>query len=647
MTTSVSPSDEGLDESPPSRGLLDRALDVAFPTTEDGSRSVERGALLLVAATALITVASAWQLLSVMNRGLDMSDEGTYLAHAQPATRAVGMSSFYGRYTSVLFSLVGQDVTRFRVAGFVLLALAGVLCGSGLAAMVTSEPGKRIARMPMVIAAVAGVNAAFFYYFPWLPTPSYNWLVVASMMWAIGSMGWWWAAIVQQKRTLAIVAATQIACGAFFGFMAKFAAGPAILLAACIVAALLAWREGRSSVFLSRFALPVTATLIVLTLVHFIARSGPADSLQIFRQARDWYTLLDPVPYSIRGAIRLVVDFVVASPQRAFSLTYATALLPLMAPLVAREPSQIRVRGAVYAAAIFVSISALAFRGFWIGGAGAFSSLGEIARTLLVVLTAIAVSEIVVLVVSGGLRRATRSPGPLPLAVPLVVFGGLVAAISVPFGSNNGPLINLSFSLGLVLIVTTAVLIGVADSQWLVAAAFGLIVAVGAPLILAGSREAPYRQVPLAQQDVLVSLGSPASELYLDAETATYVTTLEQGARSAGFVPGTPLLDFTQFSTTTVWALGGRTPDTVFLGHGTYGPSPALENLYARGLELLDLEVFDSSWVLVGSFNVPDPTMLSIIGRDFPEDYVKVVEAPWWFTGEVHSLWRPKQEAVP
>lgn len=646
MKTSTPTSEPDLETSPKA-GLLDRALSLFLPKVSDDSRAADRGALLLVIVTAAITVVTAWQLISVMNRGLELSDEGTYLAHAQPATRAVGMASLYGRYTSLLFSLVGQDVAQFRVAGFLLLALAGAACGSGLAAMVTSAQGKRFAPMPTIIAGVVGVNAAFLYYFPWLPTPSYNWLVVASMMWCLGALGWWWTGIVRQNRILAIVAATQIAAGAFLGFMAKFVAGPAMLLAACIVAALLAWREKQSSVFVARFAVPAAATLIALSLFHLIFRSGPADSLQIVRQARDWYRLLDPELYSIRGASKTVVEAIVAAPGRALRLTYTVALLPLLAPIVAHRPRQIRIRGAVYAAAIFVSLSALAFRGYWYGGGAAFPSLGEIGATLLVVLVAVAVAELLVLVLSRTLRRSSLSKRTVPLAIPLVVFAGLTAAIAVPFGSNNGPLVNLSFSLGLVLIMTTVVLIGVTDVHWLTAATFALIVAIGAPVILDGSRAIPYRQRPLAEQNVPVSVGSPPSALYVDAETANYLTTLERGAQSAGFVPGTPLLDFTQFSTTTVWALGGRTPDTVFLGHGSYGPSPEMDSMYARGLELLDLEVFGSAWILAGSYNSPDPKMLSIIGRNFPEDYVKVTEAPWWFTGEVHSLWQPKPETVP
>jgi hypothetical protein len=633
--------EQDLDRSTARPGLLARALAVLFPADSDEVGARRRGVLLLVAVTGVITALTAWRLLGEMDRGLDLSDEGTYLVHAQPASRAVGMSGFYGRYTSMLFSLVGQDVARFRAVGLILLAVAGAVCGAGLVAMVTAAHKDGVGRVPSVIAGLVGVNAALLYYFPRLMTPSYNWLVVGSVMWALGWLGYWWAGIVLQRPVLATVAATQVAAGAFIAFMAKLVAGPMLVVAACIVAVVLAWRERSSAVFVRRFAIPALLATTALTLFHFVFRTGPSDSLEIIRQLRDWYTVLDPVNYSVSGASRAIVDLAIEAPSTALRLTHTVALLPLAAPIVAYRPPQIGLRGAVYAAAIFGSLASLAFRGSWFGGAGAFNSLGEISLTFVVVLGAIAVSELIVLAIARvtDKNRAARRAG--SVEIPLVVLASVVGIIAVPFGSGNGPLINLSFSLGLVLIAATVVLLAVTDSRWAVAGAFALIVAIGTPLILDGSRAVPYRQRPIAEQTVRVTVGTSASELYVDPDTAHYLTTLQQAAAAAGFVPGTPLLDFTQFSTTSVWALGGRAPDTVFLGHGTYGPSPAMDEMYRRGLERLDLEVFRPAWILAGSNNSPNPAMLSIIGLHFPDEYVKVAEVLWWNTGEVHSLWRP------
>jgi hypothetical protein len=640
VITTTSTPDQDLDRASLMPGRIKRTLAALFPHDPEGSHARSRGVLLLVIISAAVTAATAWRLLGDMNRGLDLSDEGTYLAHAQPASRTVGMASFYGRYTSVLFSIVGQDVARFRAVGFILLALAGVACGVGLTGMVVTAYQGRAGRLPFVIAGIAGVNGALLYYYPRLLTPSYNWMVAAAVMWAIGWIGLWWTGVVLEKRLLTIIAATQVATGAFFGFMAKFVAGPVLAVVLLLVAVALAWRERRLRLLLwDRFALPAGATMVAWGLFHFVFRSSPSESLAIIRQARDWYTLVDPVNYTVGGALGVMWDLVINAPARAADLTHAVSFLPLLAPLVSASPVHRR-RVPLYAVAIGGTLVSLSFRGNWSGGSSAFMQLGEISLSILVTLFFVAVSELVVLGIARvrGPRSADDTEV-VRIEIPLIVFATIAGGLAIPFGSYNGPLLNLSFSLGLILIVTTVLLLVAENRGWFLAAAFGLVVAIGTPLILLDSRLAPYRQRPTAEQTVAVQVGVPPSDLLVDVETATYLTVMQDLASGSGFVAGTPLLDFTHFTTGAVWALGGRTPDTVFLGIGDLAESP---EWIRRGVERLDPDVFATAWLLTGSFpNSPDPGTLSIIGRDFPADYVNVGEALWWHTGEMHTLWRP------
>ena len=606
-----------------------------------GNRDAPRTVILLVVGLAtLITLVTAFGLLQDANLGLDISDEGTYLAHAQPYSRAVGMSGFYGRYTSLLFDVAGNDVVWFRNLGLLIIVLASATGGAGMAAMATVRMERRLPPVPIGIATLVGANAGLLYYFPHLLTPSYNWMVLAAVTWTIGWLGLWWASAVLGNRRLAITAAASAATGMFFAGMAKAPAGPAMILAALIVAGVGALLVVELRPFLRGFFTVTGITLVAWLAFHFILRSGPSETLQIIRQVQEWNTLNDPVLYTFSGATRAMLQLLLEAPVLVARLSFGVALLPLMGPLVAGRPSDYSKRAPLYAAAVSGCIAATAFAGRWQGGGSGFFSLGDVTITLLVTVVAVAVTEIGLL----GLAhyRGRFEDGPRTIEVSLLGIVGAIGVLAIPFGSNNGPLINSSISLGLVLVVAVVLLLAAGSDGLLIAATgLALVVALAAHVIVEGGRERPYRQQAAAEQTVPVALGVPQTLLLLDPQSAEYFERMKSHAKEAGFEPGTPLLDFTDFSTGTVWALGGRTPDTVFLGFGRH---PDVDGWVTAGLERLDPDVFDDSWLLTGDLETsPNPKLLSVLDREFPADYVKIGEAVWWQTGETHTLWRPAQ----
>jgi len=618
------------------RSLSDR-LAARLRTVGDIVASAERrGVLALVAFTVVVTVVTVLRMMAEMNHGLDLSDEGSYLTNAQPHSRSLG-TTFYGRYTSLLFFLADYDVARFRVLGLIVLAAAGVVCGIGLAAMVSTSTERPLDRLSMTIAGLVGLNAALLYYFPRLLTPSYNWLVVTSILWGVGWLGVWWWAVAQRWRDWTVVAATQVATGAFLAFMAKYAAGPALFVVTLVVVGSAALIHRRWSIAIWRFAIPAGSMLAGLILFHFLARSGPSDSLEIIRQGADVGAIVDPAKYSLSGAIRGMWDFVRDAPNRTSELTLGVAWLPILGPLISSDPAKPATRTSIYGIGAIGSLAIVGFRGLWVGGQFAFVPLGTVAMVLLVTLFAVALAEVAVMIIA---RLRAREPGWgfATFEIPLVAIAVVGASLAIAFGSGNGPLIVLSFSLGLALMAVAAILFSSGVRGLTIAASIALLIAVGTALVLDDARDVPYRQLPVAEQTVAVQVGVPSSELLVSTATAEYLTAVQGFFDDAGFQAGTPILDFSNFTPGAVWAVGGRAPISGFLAVGNL---PTTNAWAEAGLSRLDPE-FAASWLITGSFpGSADPTLVSILGRQFPADYKPIGEAVWWHTGELHTFWRP------
>ena len=83
--------------------------------------------------------------------------------------------------------------------------------------------------------------------------------------------------------------------------------------------------------------------------------------------------------------------------------------------------------------------------------------------------------------------------------------------------------------------------------------------ACGVLIVLVHTIQKPYRvNGPLWQQTEWISSATQERLVKVDPATADYFRTLQNGARSAGFQAGTPIIDLSAVGPTAIYMLGGE-----------------------------------------------------------------------------------------
>jgi hypothetical protein len=158
------------------------------------------------------------------------------------------------------------------------------------------------------------------------------------------------------------------------------------------------------------------------------------------------------------------------------------------------------------------------------------------------------------------------------------------------------------------------------------------VIAIATVLVSAAliydSALAPYRQsISILRQTTPVTIGSSIrpSSLNVSREAATHINSMRDGARRAGFVDDTPILDMTGEYPTTIFAVGGVSPGTAWLVDGY----PNAEKYDDAALSTVSCSDIARAWILMsgskptGSY----PRLLTSRGIDLAE-YVNVARAP-------------------
>lgn len=159
----------------------------------------------------------------------------------------------------------------------------------------------------------------------------------------------------------------------------------------------------------------------------------------------------------------------------------------------------------------------------------------------------------------------------------------------------------------------------------------------------------PYRMAPIAEQTVLVPVGSDGALLHVERERAAMLQGLTIAAAEAGWMPGTPLIAVvSRWSSTLPWHLGARVPESLMptLGLGTDQPAAAL---LRYNLEWA-FEDMDGAWLMMTAEGEPTRedslALLHIVTQELElpllQSYRLVYRSPPGLTsyGSV-ELWAP------
>src|SRR5215207_676343 len=126
------------------------------------------------AATVLGTVVVLGTIVAFANRGFDLTDEAYYILSMQEPAAYRMTSTLFGYALRPAYLLFGGSITGLRVFGVLAIALLGAVA-VGLFLRSRPVPG-----VPTTALVAAGAALPAMYYGFWLPTPSYNWLVLAA-----------------------------------------------------------------------------------------------------------------------------------------------------------------------------------------------------------------------------------------------------------------------------------------------------------------------------------------------------------------------------------------------------------------------------------------------------------------------------------
>jgi hypothetical protein len=619
---------------------------------------------LLAIPIALCAFAVA-RIAASFDRGFDLTDEGFYLMWARSPEDIVGVRNF-GHYTGLLFAVSGYSVAGFRWLGLGgLLVFAAVFATAYQRAeriAISSGEATRTARGAGFATAARWSNAAGFatvviaalgyYAHFWVPSPSYNWLLLIAQLLGYSGLLFW---SFPRERFRAI--APNLG-GAAFGiaialaFMSKPPAAIALVFVGAAWIVLGSGLAGFGRWFgdaapaprgRKRFVIAAIAGGATIAIVHAIFFDSP---VAWFLQLRDGYDLIMVLGGQQSGLVLSTLRTILGFPLSAIAWAplWWTAGLLLIAACVRFVPSAegSETHGPrsgtrsfalqlVFAGAIFALAGSLGRAGAWQGGFDREGlGIGQPVAVLALGTTAMLMIRRYLAPDDTGTSIRTSIQLALFLATGALVYG---------FASTNGILIQTG---GAVVFFATAGMSTARRLGAIPAAAFNAVVAIGLVLQLHDSLAQPYRLAASIDDQVEpVTIAVPATQLRFDPTTARYFEALTHAAATGGFEPGTALIDLTGGSPGALFAIGARGPVSPWMP-GSYFGSQA----FARSsLAQIPEAVRTSAWVLTtpdGPRRLPDD-LLREVGLDFPAHYTRIAEFRSPTRKELQVLWRPDE----
>lgn len=362
--------------------------------------------IVAAAIASVVMLLSFSRVIRDSNRGIDLTDEGMYLWSADPPASTDLFHAPFGRYTGLLYRLVGWDVARFRALGVLLLLAAAVLLGRSCVV----AAGRWRGATPSIAAQVAGSAAvaagATTGYTLYLLTPNYNWINLLGLLLAAAGGIEMAVPPATRRRAGSWFWPSCAAVGAFVSMTGKPSSGPVILaLTALLVVTV---RPGP----LVRRLVPVLQTAVVTAIVwvlHFVFVNSPADTADMYRRGLDALRILDPASYEIANALHSVQSAVKDLPERVLDGTagLVVAALASLALTARRMRADVDTVASIGVVVLVGSSVALALDGVWIGSSAGYIVLATVGTSIVLCVVPLAVTARVLE------ARRRRAPSPV------------------------------------------------------------------------------------------------------------------------------------------------------------------------------------------------------------------------------------------
>ena len=569
--------------------------------TDASSENFKSWRVFTVASLAVSTLCVVAWLLKLANYGFDFSDEGYYLVWMSNPFDYDWSTTQFGFIYHPLFSLLDGNIASLRQCNILAIFFLSWLLIDTLFKKACPEFVKASLQRLVLSSGFAVVSMVYFA--PWIPTPSYNSLGLQAML--ITATG---VLLAEPTRALrSVFGWVMIGAGGWLAFMAKPPLAAA--LGGCVFVYLVMSRKIDSLLM----GLSITIAALLLIVSAFIIDGAVGDFFERVRTGGK-YSALAGAGYSIGDIFR--IDRFSLSRLDILIFGAVTVVSLLSACLVTFRQSAFKGLG------VLLSVALLAVNLAWLFGLKILNvALGGFQGLIVFAIPTAAV--LLCLVV----RQVKLSLDQCALSLLFIVFPHVFA-----FGTN-GNYWQVGSYAGVFWVVSGLVLIAPnISNSGLRIALFPLALAaqvVTVMLVQAGV-ENPYRQTQsLRLSAEAIDVGSPGSSLFLSGGYADYIANSKASADSAGFEPGTPVLDLTGQSPGLLYAMRAISVGYPWIAGGYPG---SLE-VATLGLKHVACDKLASAWLLMepGGPRALSSDLLGTFGGALPEDYQVVAS---WDTAE-------------
>jgi hypothetical protein len=549
------------------------------------------------------TLTILWWTLKFSHYGLDVTDEGFYLAWiSNPFVYDDSVTQF-GFVYHILYRWFDGDLPSIRHANILFTFSLGWLFSDAIVKLLFQSELCEWWRRLLISGAIAVGSLVVFS--SWLVTPSYNSLALQSIL--ITLLGVVYLNdIVSRIRSIGWV---LVGLGGWLAFMAKPTTAAALGISILVYLKLSKKLNiaGLSvSIFISIGCLLVSALVIDGSVINFIDRlvSG-AEIIAVLGGGHTWSQILRVSSFKLgdRACMYFYIIIVLAN---------------LMLFLAASRRKISQLVGILFQLVILISVSAvIIYKGSFSLNAGAFQSL---------LILAIPCSSIINCIGSKGLKTfkiLDRHEWCLIILLAVIPY-------AFAFGTNgnywqSGSSAGLFWALiGIFFLKPLSLEIHPCRSLTVMAVICQCVVVA----LLASGMDRPYRQIqPLKKNNFDLNIGYEGSTLRLSRQYGEYLQTILETSKKAHFIQGTPIIDLTGQSPGILYVIGAMNLGQAWL----LGGYPGSDQFAIMALRKVPCDQLSVAWVLrePGGPRQLGDNVVSDLSDDLSMDYKLVAE---WHT---------------
>lgn len=559
----------------------------------------------LVSLSAIVTVSVLIWVLRYAGYGIDFTDESFYLVWiSNPFLYDWSLSQF-GYIYHPLYLLASGDISHLRQLNVLItFFLAWILVHALIKEAGFDGASGKLARL---VVSAGFATSSLILFDTWLLTPSYNSLTLQALL--ISAIGLRWSDRNPTRQSISGWA--LLAFGGWLAFMAKPSTAAALAL---LSYAYLHWSRkislagGAVTLFLTVALLCASALVMDGTVQGFVQR------LQVGLE----FSGLLGGGHSLGHIIRMD-GFRLSAVEIAFFIVIACVSYGA-GWLVAAHQSRVKVGVAVVMllmAGVTLSIS----WGWMHPGTGFGDYQGVLVGAVTLAAAVLGLKM---------RRRAPQTGWPRPYIAQFILLIALPYAYA--FGSN-GNYWKVGCAAAVFWLVSGLWILVPAIQErglWRVFLPFALVTQLVVALLLHKGLENPYRQdQPLWLNTHETEIGRKGATVRLSDGYGTYVERAMEAARSAGFTPGTPVIDLSGQSPGVLYAMRAESIGQAWM----IGGYPGSLRLTGAALRRVDCARVVGAWVLHepdGPRSIP-ARLTSEWGGDIRRHYEEVAQ---WRTAE-------------